>query len=505
MIVLEIVLVIFAVIIFIAAVSGASQTATNTDGDSGKVQSGQRVRNMAAAGIFYPDKKEGLETALDKYLAEVKKDQGLKKSRLLIVPHAGLEYSGNVAANAYKQIEGEQIKSVVIIGSSHVKGFTHAGIISEGVWETPEGPVEVDTALAEKIIDPKENILNDPTVHEKEHSLEMQIIWIKKLLPEAKIVPIMISTPTDELIYALAFRIAQNFDENTLLVISSDLSHYPDYDTAKNIDEQTIKAMLTGNKTEFEKRFAEIRTEFAGVQTPACGFEAIRVGLKAAELLNFDKPELLKYQNSGDVTNDKNRVVGYAAIRAKSEKIKLTVPHLDDQAQAEAAEIARKSLEATVNGQEILTEQIKNRVLLEPLGAFVTLRKNGELRGCIGEFDPSKPLYKVIEEKTRDAAKNDPRFNPVTNDELKDIKIEISVMTPRIRLTDWKNIDLGQDGVVITAGNRSGTFLPQVAKETGWKLEEYLEQLCSQKAGLDKNCYLDPKTQFFTFRAQVFE
>jgi AmmeMemoRadiSam system protein B/AmmeMemoRadiSam system protein A len=465
------------------------------------------VRKAAAAGSFYPAKREELDNKLTSLLNKAtKKTTG--SLRILIAPHAGLDYSGETSAFAFKQIEGGDYNKIIVLGPSHYHQFDDAALIADGSWETPLGPVEIDNTLAQKILSPEQKIIADPSVHVEEHSLEVQVIWLKKILANFKIVPILVSQPSEELISALAFRIAQNMDEKTLLVVSSDLSHYPNYETANQVDRQTMEAILSGNRTGFEQKMAELaQKKQPGVETLACGYEALRVGLEVAELLKLDAPQLLKYENSGDVTTNKDRVVGYGAIGFTGGELKFYTPPLSEEAKKEALDIAKQTLTNYVVNKKFPEEikAVKNSVLLEPLGAFVTLRKDGDLRGCIGEFEPAKPLYKVIQQKTIDAASRDYRFNPVTAEELPKITLEISVMTPRQKISDWHQIRLETDGVVLIQGNRSGTFLPQVAKDTKWNLEEFLSELCSQKAGLPKNCYQNPATEFYTYQAQVFE
>ncbi|MBM4402668.1 MAG: AmmeMemoRadiSam system protein A, partial [Candidatus Cloacimonetes bacterium] len=166
--------------------------------------------------------------------------------------------------------------------------------------------------------------------------------------------------------------------------------------------------------------------------------------------------------------------------------------------------VARTSLENYLAGKNNPRFEIENNELNQNLGAFVTLRKNGQLRGCLGEFEPGRPLWRVVREKAIDAALHDPRFLPVTAEELSDIKIEISVLSPRQKISGPNKIELGKHGVVIQKGSHSGVFLPQVATETGWDLETFLSQLCSQKAGLSRDCWKDKKVQLYTFTAQVF-
>lgn len=177
---------------------------------------------------------------------------------------------------------------------------------------------------------------------------------------------------------------------------------------------------------------------------------------------------------------------------------------LNQLAQKEALAIARKTLEKYLTAGKIPSFSPTNQSLRQLLGAFVTLREHGELRGCIGLFEPQKPLFQVIREMAIAAATQDFRFPPVTAEELKNINLEISVMTPKRKINDWQKIKLGIQGVVVEKNGCAGTFLPQVATETGWDLEEFLSQLCEQKAGLPPEAYKDPAANLFVFEAQIF-
>jgi len=178
---------------------------------------------------------------------------------------------------------------------------------------------------------------------------------------------------------------------------------------------------------------------------------------------------------------------------------------IDLAGEKEALAIARETLEKYLSDYKIPSFSPKAEVLKKPFGAFVTLKENGNLRGCIGTFEPKDPLYIVIQKMAIAAATQDPRFFPVSKEELKNIKIEISVLSPKTKVNDWKEIKLGKQGVVVQKGFHSGTFLPQVATETGWSLEEFLTQLCTQKAGLPPDCYKDPLVNLYTFEAQILE
>jgi len=462
------------------------------------------VREPAVAGSFYPSDKKELDNLLQSLLDKTPVATKEGKLAILIVPHAGIEFSGEVAAAGFRQIAQEDFSRVIILGPSHHYLFDYAAVYNKGAWQTPLGVVDIDEDLASKTIDDQQKILADQAPHQAEHSLEIELIFLQKVLKNFKIVPILISQLDDNLSFSLAKKITDSLDDKTLLVISSDLSHYPSWETANKVDGETIKAILSGKAEFFTQTIKQqIAKNYPNLDTCACGEKAIEVGLKVAEILSTADFKKIKYENSGDIIGDKSRVVGYGAIGGfrKSPAITQT---LDEKAQNEALTIARESLENYFSGKGKISTPPSSPTLEQPLGAFVTLRIGGELRGCIGSFEPKEPLSKVIQEMAIAAATQDYRFPPVQKEELPEIKIEISVMTPKKKIDNWRGIVLGKHGVVVQKGNRSGTFLPQVATETGWSLEEFLSQLCLQKAGLPANCYKDPSTNLYTFEAQVF-
>jgi hypothetical protein len=463
------------------------------------------IRPPAVADSFYPADKIELEQKIESLLKEAEKIQSEGIIKILIVPHAGLNYSGRVAAAGFKQIAGQDYKRVIILGASHQAWVNHAAVYEQGAWETPLKQTEVDQNLATIIIDPDEQIIADTSLHENEHSLEVELIFLQKVLPDFKIVPILVSQTTKELRENLARKIAQNLDEQTLLVVSTDLSHYPPYGVAKEVDRKTIAAILSGNLEEFASTITNLGSSgYPGLETAVCAHEAVKVALRVGEILKLNYQEI-KSENSGDTGGNTSQVVGYAAIAGFSKELPAEENQLNLETQKEALTIARTTLEAYLNNNQIPQLSAQNSVLSQPLGAFVTLRKNRELRGCIGEFEPKEPLYQVIQKMAIAAATKDSRFPPVSAKELASLKIEISVMTPKRKINDWQEIELGKHGVVIQKGLRGGTFLPQVATETGWSKEEFLAQLCSQKAGLPADCYQDPSVNLFVFEAQIFE
>lgn len=461
------------------------------------------IRKPAVAGSFYPGEKDQLNSQLDNFLQQAKTVSGAGNLKILIVPHAGIIFSGRTAAWGFKQIEGKDYRRIILLGPSHTAWFDHAAVFNKGTWETPLGKVNIDEDLASQLLDKREKIVSDLNPHWQEHDLEVEVIFLQKVLKNFKIVPVLISNPSNQLIESLANKIKETLDEQTLLVISSDFSHYPDYQTANEVDNQTIAAILSGNKTGFEKKIKELEAKnYPGLETAACGQSAIKVALKVGELLSINWQKIF-YENSGDASGDKLRVVGYASLAGYSEKNQKSF--LQDSAKKEALQIARKTLKEYLTNKKIPEIKPINQSLTHPLGAFVTLRKQDELRGCIGLFEPEEPLYKVIQKMVIASATEDPRFQSITVNELPEIVIEISVMTPKKKIDDWKKIQLGKHGVVVKQGMRAGTFLPQVAEETGWDREQFLSALCTEKAGLSDNCYKDSQTDIYVFEACVFE
>lgn len=481
------------------------------------------VRPPAVAGSFYPADKNLLKKQVATLLSSSKQTplrQDLEGQlvKLLLIPHAGYNYSGNVAAPGFNLIKGQKIARVIIIGDSHQELFQGAQIDDSGQWQTPLGKTEVDISFAEKLIDQENKIAFSSKPHQTEHSLEVQLPFLQTVLKSFKIVPILLShTTTDSQIEKLVLSITENLDDKTLVLISTDLSHYPNYEVAQQVDKKTIDSILSGIPEQFDQtRKEQLEVDYPNLETCACAKRAVKAGMLIAQKLNQEVKgnwQLIKYANSGDTpAGDKSQVVGYTSI-AWTQEIDTPEASKEKQSQnghtleqkALLLKIARKTLESYLKDKTKPEYQITDPKLSEKLGAFVTLNKDGKLRGCIGEFSPAEePLWQVVQNRVIDAALNDPRFSPVTLEELSKIEIEVSILSVPKKIDDWKKIEIGVHGVVIRQGARGGTFLPQVAADTGWTREEFLSQLCSQKAGLPANCYQNSKTEILVYTAEVF-
>ena len=458
------------------------------------------IREPAVAGAFYPAGKADLSSAVDGYLSKAEVSGIGKYVKGLIVPHAGYDYSGPVAAYGYKTLIGQDIKRVVLVGSSHHEYFEGASVYLKGYYKTPLGLVEIDSEFNKKLMAKSDKISYHQSADSQEHSLEVQLPFLQRVLGDNfKIVPIIIGNQpgaVDILINALKNLI----DENTLLIASSDLSHYPKYEDAKYSDNKVIEAILTGKRENLRNTISELEKEnIPNLQTCACGHDAIEVVMG---LTQNKKATLLKYANSGDTpVGDKAQVVGYVAIAFSSD---VSEDELGKTEQKRLLEIARQAVETYIKDGKTIEPKEDNPILNRHLGAFVTLKKHDQLRGCIGRFEPDIPLYQVVIQMAIAAATQDARFYPVSQDELKDLEYEISVLSPLKKVDSWKDIEIGKHGVQVIQGGHSGVFLPQVATENNWDCETFLSILCTQKAGLPSDCYKDPEASIYVFTAQVF-
>jgi AmmeMemoRadiSam system protein B/AmmeMemoRadiSam system protein A len=471
------------------------------------------VRQPAVAGQFYPDDKEELSRMINQFLEQVEELDSLQESnssiKALMVPHAGYVYSGQVAAYGFKTIQGQDIKTVILIGSSHNYYLDKAVIDDNDAWQTPLGEVDLDTDLRDKLIKESSLFKADSGPHQPEHSLEVEVPFLQQVLGDFKLLPILVSHQlTEEDLDKVSQVLAKYLDKKTLLVVSSDMSHYPGYQQANYADQKVIEAILTGEVANLQETISQLEKEgIPNLSTCLCGQAAIEVVIKIAQKIEKKKIELLKYANSGDLAiGDKSQVVGYSSIAFSWEakpSLSLKIEFNDEQ-KAKLLEIAKTSVEKYVREKQIPSFEVGDPLLNEHLGAFVTLKKHGQLRGCIGRFEPNIPLYQVVSQMAVAAATQDARFYPVQADELNNLEYEISVLSPLRKIDDWREIELGKHGVQIKQGPRSGVFLPQVATENNWDLDKFMGELCSQKAGLSWDCWKKGQVDIYVFTAEIF-
>lgn len=475
-----------------------------------------QVRKPAVAGQFYTGDPVALTKQLTDFFKKAKKEPIPGKIIALIAPHAGYVYSGQVAAYAFKLLEGLSFETVVVISPSHIAYFPGASLYNGRAYETPLGTIPVDTTLAGKIADHSERISISDKGHgfvgiRGEHALEVELPFLQTVLGKFKLVAIVIGDQDYATCEALGQAMAKALEgEDALIVASSDLSHFHPYGEAVRLDNIVMDHI---NSFDPEGLFKDLSS---GV-CEACGGGPILATMIAAKGLGADKAKALKYANSGDVTGDKSGVVGYMAAmmynsqadskkgKLKSEGKKVGVDlGLSEEDRKILLDIARKTIECKVKGERLPEFKVDSPILKENRGAFVTIKEHGRLRGCIGYIEAIKPLYITIQEMAESAALHDPRFPPVTSKELDELELEISVLTPLRKIKDINEIEVGKHGIVLKKGYQQGVFLPQVATEQGWDRITFLEEICYKAGIYDKNCWKDKDTEIYIYSADVF-
>lgn len=476
-----------------------------------------RVRAPAVAGQFYPADARILEQAIKKYIEEAIPVIA-EKPVALILPHAGYIYSGQIDADGYRQAMGQKYDTVIILGTNHTSpAFHKISIYAHGAFKTPLGEAKIDenvaSALLAKDTDCKENI----EVHEQEHSIEVHVPFVQVLFPSAAIVPVVVGDSDLTMCTHFGQVLAQCLkDRRALIVASSDLSHYPSYTDAVKVDRHTLDVIAGMDPTSFKSNAKEPLGE--GIQnllTCACGEAPILACMSAAKLLGATHGMVLSYANSGDVSvGSQSRVVGYGAVALIGGPVQSTTTpqqeisgistatNLQNSEKKLLLAFARETIRRYLTtGTTPLARGFTSRLKV-PQGAFVTLTKHGELRGCIGRIPADFELGKTVGTVALEAALNDHRFSPLTLTELPEVEIEISVLTPMQPIEKAEQIRIGKDGVLLEKAGRSAVFLPQVATEQHWGRDEMLDHLCV-KAGLPAGSW-KKGAKLSIFQAEVF-
>jgi len=509
----------------------------------------EQIRSPRFAGSWYPAEADVLEKMLTNYLqaassqlsSQPPNEQIGKNVLAIIAPHAGYMYSGQTAAFAYATLSGSRYKRVFLLGPSHHVPFAGAVLPSQSIFETPLGKIEIDQATVNKLLK-LPGFQQVDQVFDIEHSLEMQLPWICKTLNKAKLVPMAIGNVNRETIAEIASAIKKELCPGDLIIVSSDFTHYgPRFDYQPFNDETTDSGL--------KKRIAELDKEAFNHLKKLDGSELLEFYQRSHDticgiypcaillsLLPADaQAKLLNYRTSADIEPDpQGNSVSYMSIafsapgltthkKAESTKEKKYKPLSLADGQA-LLKIARQTLQDYLSGNrkdssqyEKLLSQHQIDRFKEEHGVFVTLYEKPQqpistqhsnshpakqLRGCIGYIYPNKPLLTGVCENAINAACADPRFTPVTADELHNLDLEINILTKPIPVSSWQDIKLGQDGIVLKKGGRQAVFLPKVATEFGWDLPQTLTQL-SLKAGLAPDDWRDG-AQFEVFQSEIF-
>jgi len=404
------------------------------------------IRPPAVAGMFYPGEPRALAAELDDLLGGVPHlEPRLGFPKALIVPHAGYIYSGEIAARAYDELAPARgiVRRVVLLGPVHRVPVRGLAIPGADAFATPLGSVPIDRDALRAVQDLPQVVASD-AAHALEHSLEVQLPFLQKVLGAFTLVPFAVGTASVPEVAAVLERLWGG--PETLIVVSTDLSHYHAYDEAKRIDGGTLER-VRGCATDID-------------HDEACGATPLNGLLSVAKKRQMSVL-LLAACNSGDTAGGKGQVVGYGALALREG---------EGVSQAAAGNtllsIARGAIDAGLEKKDLI--ETNERWLAQAGASFVTLMRAGRLRGCIGSLEAVRPLGTDVAENARGAAFRDPRFAPLTAEEWSRCRVEVSLLSAPKPLRFADEDDLlaqlrpGEDGVILESGGRRGTFLPQV-------------------------------------------
>ena len=468
------------------------------------------VRPSPLAGTWYEAGRDGLHEQVRGFLAGADPYHGARPLGL-VSPHAGYRYSGAVAAWSYGALEKERYDRIFVLGPSHRYPLEGIGIGPWTHYETPLGRIPIDAAAVARLTADDRFAVVDG-VDADEHSVEMQVPFLQVIAMGSAIVPMVVGRLDRDGVRHVAEVLRREVGPGDLVVVSTDFCHWgarfgytPDVgdDRAAGIealDMGAFDAFAAGGLD----AFLDYKDE-TGITV--CGY--LPMAILQAMLPDTRSIELLRRDTSGAITGDWNNSVSYVAAVATGDPWTgrggdQSTWRFDRDEQLTLLTLARDSIEAHLDGRDAppfddyaITDEMRL-----PAGGFVTLTIDGHLRGCIGEIPSTRPVHEVVRDHAQDAAFRDPRFQSLEREELDRIAIEVSVLTPPRQVAGSEEIVLGRDGVYLIKGLRRAVYLPQVAVEQGWDLDETLSSL-SRKAGLPPDAWKDGAT-FETFQAQVF-
>lgn len=462
------------------------------------------------ADTWYPGRRTELNELMDGLFAASLQRVGaslLPRPLAFVVPHAGLVYSGTVAASAYRHLQAAQPARVFILGFSHHGGRHGVEIPGIGAIETPLGEVKIDQAAVRELVASKQfTLVEEGQVCD--HSVEIQLPLLQKAVPGAQIVPLYVGAMDDAQRSAVARVLAQHIQPGDVLLASSDLTHYGRaFDYVPFPADGSFRARLY----QMDARAMEAAGSLAPVlfldtlrdlHSTVCGSGPISLLLATLGFLGGDDvfQQTLDYQTSADITGDTAHSVSYGALGY----FRTDSFYLDAEAQTSLLTSARATLRqlCATGERQAIPPVGASGAMARRLAAFVSLHQRQELFGCIGMRSTELPLAELVPELTLSAALDDPRF-PVRERVPGGLDLEVSVLTPMKRIRDWKSFRVGRDGACMEYDGRTQLLLPQVAKEGEYTATRFLEAL-SRKGGLGPNAYRDPKARLFVFQAQVF-
>lgn len=474
------------------------------------------VRPPALAGTWYPKQADALSSQVDDLLRQTPPttdQQNIPPARAVLIPHAGYSYSGRTAMTALKPLTGSSYKRVVIIAPAHRIRFTGIALPQATHFRTPLGEIPLDTtAMTQLTEDPL--IRTIPGAHDQEHSIEIELPLLQKVLANGwQLLPLLAGQMDYQGYAQVAKTLRPLLDEHTLLVISGDFTHLGSHfdfqpfaqdaniaENLKKLDMGAVDLIMARNP----KGFLEYQKR-TGIT--ACAFGPVMVLLHI--ITDQVEPRLIQYHTSGSDNGDYSHSVSYVAMTFHASKPLATPPkdpsQLGDDEMKQLHALAVATIQKVVQHDDTITlpnlDDIQRR-FQNKAGAFVTLKRSGTLRGCIGQLMPVAPLHQAVTDNAVHAALHDNRFQPVTPDELNTLEVTISVLSPMRPIPSWEDYDVGKQGIVLSKSGRRSVFLPEVASEQGWNREQTLTEL-AKKAGLPGDAWKSGAS-FEVFTSQIY-
>lgn len=473
----------------------------------------KNVLRSSLAGTWYSNDPEALKKQFDSFF-EKAKPETIENVIALILPHAGYQWSGQTAAFGLKTTE-KKYKRIVVIGPSHPTAMEEIISVPRAThFETPLGQIPLDTEFIDKLLK-FPMVQNVPQAHQSENSIEMELPILQYCQEDFKLVPIVAGQCLLEAVEKAGAILRSLVDEDTLVIASSDFVHYGRAHLyvpfTENIPER-IKELDMGAYQYIAnldaKGFLEYKRKTGAT---ICG--SVPIAILLSMMSAPSKAHLIKYTISGELTGDFSNSVSYLSIafsgvwvKAPEAETRTNNSALTEEDKKQLLLLARKTMVYALQNRRVPEASDLGIAISDAMrparAAFVTLKKNSRLRGCIGDIFPQRPLYKSIIINAIHACVNDRRFAPVSQDELKDITIEISALTVPAPIASPDEIRIGIDGVVLNKDGQSAVFLPQVAPEQGWNVDQMLTQL-SLKARLAADGWKEGAS-FLVFQAEVF-
>ena len=467
------------------------------------------------AGSWYPGSADGIRAMSERWERASAADAPGVAPNVLVLPHAGWAYSGETAWRAVRLVKGAKFKRVVLLAPSHRAWIENRLVAPEAsAVSTPLGEIRIDNDFIDRmaLVAP---VAKNSKVHLAEHATQIEYPLLQLALGNGfAVVPLVMGSFGQDQMGMCARALARLMDAETLLVVSSDFTHYGDdfsytpfgkgggEDVRRKVavsDDEAFQLVAKGDADSFA---AFIKRTGATI----CGHVPIELALRA--LPKGTSLSRVHYETSGDAEGDFTRFVCYAAVAGRAAWNGDAAQVLDAESRAYLLRVARASMEKAVRngmrrgaGIDVSDAPKSTRA---KMGAFVTLndKASGALRGCIGEIMPMRPLVEAVAARAVDSALGDPRFSPVSERELANLRVEVSVLTPPRPVESWRDIVLGRDGMTLEKNGCFAVFLPQVAPEQAWDLPTTLSYL-SQKAGLSPDAWRSG-AKFETFQAEVF-